>query len=183
MVVCALGVVALFWGRCGVGDPLRLADPPGRRHRVGAVLATQSADAGARHHGRERLPHVLRPVAGDPGHRHALLPHAPHSRGRIPVWAAPAPGRHRALGLARKDFDGIGATARGEHGSLRPERRPEHAVRQPRAGDPRSLGATCATPAPSRAARTPTPFTVAWHYATVTVIAALAAATVIGLLV
>ena len=34
----------------------------------------------------------------------------------------------RARDSPRKDFDGIGETARGEHGSLRPERRPEHAV-------------------------------------------------------
>lgn len=42
------------------------------------------------------------------------------SRGKVPVWAAPAPGRHRALGLAEKDFDGVGETARGPYGSLRP---------------------------------------------------------------
>lgn len=39
---------------------------------------------------------------------------------RVPVWATPAPGRHRALGLASKDFDGVGASARGPLGELRP---------------------------------------------------------------
>lgn len=39
---------------------------------------------------------------------------------KIPVWVSPAPGRHRVLGLSRADFTGVGESARGEHGSLRP---------------------------------------------------------------
>lgn len=39
---------------------------------------------------------------------------------RVGVWAAPAPSRHRAAGLSRSDFAGIGASAQGQHQSLRP---------------------------------------------------------------
>lgn len=50
--------------------------------------------------------------------RYSLALHT--AAGRIGVWAAPAPGRHRTLGLAPRDFDGIGDTARGGAGELRP---------------------------------------------------------------
>ncbi|WP_300591296.1 PH domain-containing protein [Microbacterium sp.] len=39
---------------------------------------------------------------------------------KVGVWAAPAPSRHRAAGLSRSDFIGIGPSAQGQHQSLRP---------------------------------------------------------------
>jgi hypothetical protein len=50
--------------------------------------------------------------------RFALTLHT--AEGTVPVWVSPAPGRHRAFGLSRRDFDGIAESARGEHGGLRP---------------------------------------------------------------
>ena len=114
--------------------------------------------------------------------RYSLTLHT--SQRRVTVWAAPAPGRHRTLGLARQDFEGIGESARGEHGSLPPGRRDQHADRQPRAGRSAVTGSGCATPGPAAQRGGPR-----GRDGDVALgdghrpIAALAAATVIGLLV
>jgi len=102
--------------------------------------------------------------------------------GVVRVWATPAPGRHRTLGLARKDFDGVGESALGEHGSLRPSdaiSTPTGNLAQVIRGHwerLRDAGAFARGVDPEASA-------VTWHWATIAVIAALAAATVIGLLV
>lgn len=112
--------------------------------------------------------------------RYSLTLHTAH--GRVAVWAAPAPSRHRTLGLAPKDFDGVGDSARGELGELRPA----DAVTTPTGNLAqlirghwerlRDAGAFASGVDPEAA-------TVTWHWATITAVAALAAATVIGLLV
>ncbi len=104
------------------------------------------------------------------------------AHGRVGVWAAPAPGRHRTLGLAPKDFDGVGLSARGSHGELRPN----DAITTPTGNlaqlirghweQLRDAGAFSAGVDPDAA-------TVRWHRGTVTVVAALAAASVMGLVV
>jgi hypothetical protein len=104
------------------------------------------------------------------------------SRGRIPVWATPAPARHRALGLSQKDFDGIGPTARGEHGSLRPS----DAITTPSGNLAQAIRGHWERLRDSGAfasGEDPDAFTVTWHYGTVIAIAVLIAATLIGMLV
>ncbi len=102
--------------------------------------------------------------------------------GRVAVWAAPAPGRHRTLGLAPKDFDGVGETARGEVGELRPA----DAITTP-AGNLaqlirghwerlREAGAFASGVDPEAPKST-------WHMATIIAVAVLTAATVIGLVI
>jgi len=100
----------------------------------------------------------------------------------IRVWASPAPGRHRLLGLSRSDFSGLGETARGAHGSLRPSDAlsvPSGNLAQLIRGRWERLaeeGALEAGAEPGASGTT-------WHVATIAVTAALAAATVIGILV
>lgn len=112
--------------------------------------------------------------------RYSLTLHT--TSGRVPVWAAPAPGRHRTLGMAPKDFDGVGETARGEVGELRPAdalTTPSGNLAQLIRGRwerLRDAGAFASGVDPDAATQT-------WHWATITVVAALAAAAVIGLLV
>jgi hypothetical protein len=111
--------------------------------------------------------------------RYSLTLHTAH--GRVPVWAAPAPGRHRTLGLAPKDFDGVGETARGEVGELRPN----DAVTTPtgnlaqlirgRWERLRDEGAFASGVDPEASTQT-------WHWATIATVAALGAATVVGAL-
>lgn len=102
--------------------------------------------------------------------------------GVVRVWATPAPGRHRTLGLASKDFDGVGESARGEYGSLRPSdaiSTPTGNLAQLIRGHLerlRDAGAFASGVDPEASA-------VTWHWATIAVIAVLAAATLIGLLV
>lgn len=112
--------------------------------------------------------------------RYALTLHT--VKGRVSVWAAPSPGRHRTLGLAAKDFDGIGTTARGPHGGLRPS----DALSTPSGGlaqiirtrweQLRDSGAFMLGADPQAAI-------VTWHGATIAVIAGLVAATLLGLFV
>ena len=112
--------------------------------------------------------------------RYSLTLHT--ANGRIAVWAAPAPGRHRTLGLAPKDFDGVGETAQGSVGELRPAdalTRPSGNLAQLIRGRwERLRDADAFAPGVDPDATTTT-----WHWATITVVVALAAATVIGLLV
>ena len=110
--------------------------------------------------------------------RYSLTLHT--ARGRVAVWAAPAPGRHRTLGLAPKDFEGISATAHGDVGELRPT----DAITTPTGNLAqlirghwerlRDAGAFASGVDPEAQ-------TQVWHVATIAVVAALAAATVIGL--
>lgn len=100
----------------------------------------------------------------------------------IRVWAAPASGRHRTLGLSPKDFDGIGESARGVHGELRlsdatstPIGNLAQLVRG-RWERLRDTGAFTSGVDPEAS-------TVVWHRGTIAVAAALGAATAIGLLV
>jgi hypothetical protein len=102
--------------------------------------------------------------------------------GRVPVWVSPAPGRHRAFGLARSDFDGVADSARGEHGSLRPSDALSttsgglaHVIRR-HWEDLRDAGMFAA-------GREPDAARVTWHIATIASLAGAAAATAVGLLV
>jgi len=182
VVVCALGVIALFWS-----DPasaLRYIWPI----VLVAVLAWAlfwRPSLTVQEHGIT-VENVLRthfvpwPSITAIDTRYSLTLHTPN--GRVPVWAAPAPGRHRTLGLAPKDFEGIGETARGRVGELRPA----DAVTTPSGNLAqlirghwerlRDAGAFASGVDPEAS-------TVTWHWATVAVVAALAAATTIGLLV
>ncbi|MET0298078.1 MAG: PH domain-containing protein [Microbacterium sp.] len=102
--------------------------------------------------------------------------------GRVPVWAAPSPGRHRMFGLARKDFEGVGDSARGAHGGLRPSDALSTAsgglaqVIRRHWEDLSDAGAFSHGADPAAAI-------VTWHWTTIGVIAALTAATLIGLFV
>ncbi|WP_447949921.1 PH domain-containing protein [Microbacterium aurum] len=104
-------------------------------------------------------------------------------RGRqVRVWAAPASGRHRTLGLSPKDFDGIGDSARGVHGELRPSdatTTPIGNLAQLVRGRWERLRDTGAF----ASGIDPEASTVVWHRGTIAVAAALGAATAIGLLV
>ena len=98
------------------------------------------------------------------------------------VWAAPAPGRHRTLGLARQDFEGIGESARSEHGGPRPA----DAISTPTgnlAQVIRGHWERLRDAGLLAHGEDPEAETVTWHCATIAAIAVLAAATVIGLLV
>ena len=104
------------------------------------------------------------------------------ARRRVSVWATPAPGRHRLFGLSRADFDGVSASARGAHGSLRPSDASSvpsgnlaQVIRQ-HWDRLESEGAFAHGEDPEAA-------TVTWHWASLTTVALLTAATVIGLMV
>ncbi|SDH06524.1 PH domain-containing protein [Microbacterium pygmaeum] len=101
--------------------------------------------------------------------------------GKVPVWAAPAPGRHRTLGLARQDFDGVGESARGAHGGLRPA----DAVSTPSGNLAQLIRGHWERLRDSGmldAGVDPDANTVTWHWATITAILVLAAASAIGIL-
>jgi hypothetical protein len=182
VVVCAFGVVALFWS-----DPASAI-----RYVWPIVLVAVVAWAvfwrpslRMQEHG-VTVENVLRtyfvpwPSIRSIDTRYSLTLHT--SQRRIPVWATPAPGRHRAYGLAGKDFDGVGESARGEHESLRPSdalSTPSGNLAQAIRGHwerLRDAGAFASGEDPDAA-------TVRWHYGTIAAITALAAATVVGLLV
>jgi hypothetical protein len=103
-------------------------------------------------------------------------------RRRVTVWAAPAPGRHRTLGLARQDFDGIGESAKGEHGDVRPAdaiSTPTGNLAQVIRGHWEDLrDAGLLAPGADPEAETTT-----WHWATIAAIALLTVATVAGVLI
>lgn len=106
-----------------------------------------------------------------------------YSTGRkIPIWVSPAPGRHRALGLSRTDFSGVGESARGEHGSLRPG----DAVSTPSGNLAQVIRAhweQLRDAGMFDRGIDPEAATVTWHRVTIAVIAALALATVVGVLI
>ncbi|WP_125131683.1 PH domain-containing protein [Microbacterium sp. 10M-3C3] len=104
------------------------------------------------------------------------------TNGRVPVWVSPAPGRHRAFGLARADFDGVAESAAGEHGSLRPSDALSttsgglaHVIRS-HWEQLRDAGLFDSGVEPGATRTT-------WHVATIATLAVLAAATLAGLLV
>jgi hypothetical protein len=182
VVVCAFGVVALFWG-----------DAASALHYVWPIMLIGAAawalfwrpSLRMQEHG-VTVENVFRtyfipwPSIQGIDTRFSLTIYT--SRGKVPVWATPAPGRHRAYGLAPKDFEGVGDTARGQHGSLRPSdalSTPSGNLAQAIRGHWERLRDSGAF----ASGEDPEAFTITWHYATITVIAALAAATVIGLLV
>jgi hypothetical protein len=182
VVVCAVGVVGLIWGDASTAIryiwPIVLV----------AVLAWAlfwRPSLRMQEHGIT-VENVLRthfvpwPSITHIDTRYSLTIHT--SRGRVRVWATPAPGRHRAFGLASKDFDGVGESARGEHGSLRPSdalSTPSGNLAQAIRGHwerLRDSGAFSSGEDPDAA-------TVTWHYATIATLAVLSVATGISLLV
>ncbi|HWM16925.1 MAG TPA: PH domain-containing protein [Microbacterium sp.] len=181
VVVCALGVVALFWG--DAASAVRYVWPI----VLVAVLAwavfwrpsLRMQEHGITVENVFRTYFVPWPSIKGIDTRWALTINT--AQRKIPVWATPAPGRHRAFGLARKDFDGVGESARGQHDSLRPSdalSTPTGNLAQAIRGhweQLRDSGAFASGEDPDAA-------TVHWHYATLVAIVVLAAATVIGLL-
>ncbi|WP_127818269.1 PH domain-containing protein [Microbacterium sp. CPCC 204701] len=182
VVVCALGVIALFWSE--PASAWRFVWPV----LLVAVLAwalfwrpsLTVAEHGITVENVLRTHFVPWPSIVAIDTRYSLTLRTAH--GRVPVWAAPAPGRHRTLGLAPKDFDGVGPSARGGVGELRPAdalTTPSGNLAQLIRGHwerLRDAGAFAGGIDPEAA-------TVTWHWATVAVVAALAAATAIGLLI
>ena len=182
VVVCGFGVIALFWGDASTAVryvwPILLV-------AVVAWALFWRPSLRMQEHGIT-IENVLRtyfvpwPAIQSIDTRYSLTIHT--SRGRIPVWATPAPGRHRAFGLASKDFDGVGESARGQHGSLRPSdalTTPSGNLAQAIRGHWEQLGASGAF----ASGEDPDAFTTRWHVGTIAVIAVLIAATAIGLLI
>jgi hypothetical protein len=182
MLVCAAAIVALFWSDAAAG----------LRYVWGILLIAVIAWALfwrpsllVQAHGITVV-NVLRtyfvpwPAIQQIDTRFSLTLHT--SQHRVTVWAAPAPGRHRMLGLAREDFDGIGESARSEYGGLRPAdaiTTPTGNLAQVIRGHWEALRETGLL----AHGEDPEAETVTWHRATIAAIAVLAAATVIGLLV
>ncbi len=104
------------------------------------------------------------------------------ARRRVSVWVAPTSGRHRLLGLARQDFDGVGSTARGPLGSLRPSDATTTTAGnlaqtiRGRWEELRDVGLLERGSDPEAA-------TLTWHWVTIAVVTALAAATVVAMLI
>ncbi|GAA3211597.1 PH domain-containing protein [Microbacterium terregens] len=181
-VVCALGAVVLFWtdGMAGIRYvwPIALV-------AFAAWALFWRPSLRVQEHGIT-VENVLRtyfvpwPAITSLDTRYALTLHT--VSGRVGVWAAPAPGRHRTLGLASKDFDGVGASARGAHGSLRPAdaiTTPSGNLAQVIRGHwerLRDAGAFAYGVDPDA-------MTVTWHRATITVAVVLAIASLVGLLI
>jgi hypothetical protein len=182
MVVCAATIVALFWSDAASG----------LRYVWAILLLALIAWAlfwrpslRVENHGITVV-NVLRsffvpwPAIKQIDTRFSLTLHT--SQRRVTVWAAPAPGRHRMLGLAREDFDGIGESARSEYGGLRPA----DAITTPTgnlAQVIRGHWETLREAGLLAHGEDPEAETVTWHTATISAVAVLAAATVIGLLV
>lgn len=182
VVVCAGGVVALLW-----------ADAPSAIRYVWPIILVAviawavfwrpsllMQEHGITVENVFRTFFVPWPAIQGIDTRYSLTLHT--SRGRVPVWATPAPPRHRTLGLAPKDFDGVGPSARGEHGSLRPSdalTTPSGNLAQAIRGHWERLRDSGAF----ASGEDPDAFTVTWHYGTVIAIAALIAATLLGMLV
>ncbi|MCR2762237.1 PH domain-containing protein [Microbacterium sp. zg.B48] len=181
VLVCALGAVVLFW--TDAADGIRYVWPIVLVAFVAWALFWRPSLT-VQEHGITVV-NVLRthfvpwPAITAIDTRYALTLHT--VAGRVGVWAAPAPGRHRTLGLAHKDFDGVGASARGAHGSLRPAdaiTTPTGNLAQVIRGRWEGLrDAGAFAHGVDRDAMTAT-----WHWATIITTAALAAATLIGLL-
>jgi len=181
IVVCAAGIAALLWG--DAASVVRYVWPILLVAVVAWALfwrpSLRVEDHGITVENVLRTCFVPWPAIRQIDTRYALTLHT--SQRRVTVWAAPAPGRHRTLGLARQDFEGIGESARSEHGGLR-------------------LADATSTPTGNLAqvirghwenlrdagllahGEDPEAETVTWHWATVAAIAVLTVATVVGLL-
>lgn len=182
VVVCALGVVALFWSEPALA--WRYVWPVLLVAMLAWALFWRPSLTVAAH--GITVENVLRthfvpwPAIVAIDTRYSLTLRT--AQGRVSVWAAPAPGRHRTLGLAPKDFDGVGESARGGIGELRPAdalTTPSGNLAQLIRGHwerLRDAGAFASGVDPEAS-------TVTWHWATVAGVAVLAAATAIGLLV
>lgn len=182
VVLCAVGAVAFFWGDAASAIryiwPLVLV-------AVVAWAVFWRPSLRVQEHGIT-VENVLRthfvpwPAIVHIDTRFALTLHTVAAR--IAVWAAPAPGRHRTLGLAGKDFDGVGDSARGAHGSLRPA----DAITTPSGNLAQLIRGHWERLRDAGAFEhgvEPDALTVRWHWATIAIIAVLAAATAVGLLV
>jgi hypothetical protein len=182
VVVCAIGVAALFWG--DLVSAVRYAWPV---IFIGALAWALfwRPELRVQEHGITvvnvfRTYFVPWPAIRDIQTRYALT--LVTGRRRVQVWATPAPGRHRTLGLASKDFDGVGATALGEHGSLRPS----DAVSTPTgnlAQVIRGHWERLRDAGMLAAGEDPDAETATWHTVTAVVLTALAVATDAGLVV
>jgi len=182
VVVCAVGAVALLWE--GTESALRYVWP------IALVAVTAWAlfwrpSLKMQEHGIT-IENVLRtyfvpwPAIQGIDTRFSLTIHT--SRGKVSVWASPAPGRHRVFGLARQDFDGVSESARGEHDSLRPS----DALSTPSGNLAQAIRTHWERLQSSGAfasGEDPEAFTTRWHYGTIAAITILAAATLIGLMV
>jgi hypothetical protein len=182
VVVCAFGVVALFGSDVVAGI----------RYVWSILLVAVLAWAvfwrpslRVQQHGIT-VENVLRthfvpwPAITDVDTRFSLTLHT--VAGKINVWAAPAPGRHRTLGLATKDFDGVADSARSELGGLRPADAltvPTGNLAQLIRGHWERLRRAGAF----TSGVDPDAQTMTWHWATITAIAGLAVATAVGLLI
>lgn len=182
VVVCAFGIVALFWGEPEAA--LRYAWPIA----LVAVLAWAvfwRPGLTVEEHGIT-VENVLRtyfvpwPEITDVDTRLALT--LVTAKRRIQVWAAPAPGRHRVMGLSSRDFEGVSPGARGEFDGLRPS----DAITTPtgnlaqliRGHWERLRDSGMLAPGVDPEASHTT-----WHRTTIAVVAVLAVATTVGLLV
>jgi hypothetical protein len=181
VVVCAFGVVALFWG--DAASAIRYVWPIILIAVVAWALfwrpSLRMQEHGVTVENVFRTYFIPWPSIQAIDTRYSLTIHT--LRGKVPVWATPAPGRHRAYGVAPKDFDGVGETARGEHGSLRPSdalSTPSGNLAQAIRGHWERLRDAGAF----SSGEDPDAFLVTWHYATIAVIAGLVAASAIGLL-
>jgi hypothetical protein len=182
VVVCVFGIVSLFWSDPGAA--LRYAWPILLIAVVAWALFWRPS-LRVQEHGIT-VENVLKttfvpwPAIERVETQYALTLQTAH--GRVPVWAAPAPGRHRTLGLAKQDFDGVSESAQGVHGSLRPT----DAVTTPTGNLAQFIRGHWEKLRDAGAfdhGVDPEGMTTTWHWATIAVIAALAAATAIGLLV
>jgi Bacterial PH domain len=182
IVVCVVGVVALFWA--GAPAALRYVWPIVLVAVVAWALFWRPS-LRMQEHG-VTVENVLRtyfvpwPAIQGIETRYSLTLQT--SRGRVPVWATPAPGRHRAYGLARKDFDGVGQSARGQHGSLRPSdalTTPSGNLAQAIRGHWDQLRESGAF----ASGEDPEAFTIRWHWGTIAALGVLTTTTVVGLLV
>lgn len=181
-VVCAFGAVTLLWG--DVASALRYVWPIVLVAFVAWALfwrpSLRMQEHGVTIQNVFRTFFVPWPAIQGIDTRYSLTIRT--SRGNIAVWATPAPGRHRAYGLAQKDFEGISETARGEHGSLRPS----DALSTPSGNLAQAIRTHWERLRDSGAfasGEDPDAQTVTWHYATIAVAAVLVAATLVGLLV
>jgi hypothetical protein len=182
VVVCAFGVVALFWG--DVASGLRYAWPVILVAVVAWALfwrpALRVQEHGITVENIFRTYFVPWPAIRRIDTRYSLTLHT--SKRKIGVWAAPAPGRHRTLGLAQKDFEGVGDSAKGEYGELRPAdavSTPSGNLAQLIRGRWEELGSSGLF----AAGEDPDAETATWHVATIAVLALLVVASAIGLLV
>lgn len=182
IAVCAVGVVALFWTDPGSG--IRYVWPVLLVAALAWALFWRPALRVREH--AVTVQNVLRtwevpwPAIERLDTKYALTLYT--ARGRIAVWAAPAPGRHRTLGLSKADFAGIGESARGQHGSLRPS----DAVSTPSGNLAQLIRAhweRLRDAGMFAHGVDPEATTVTWNRTVIAVLAALLVATAIGLLV